>query len=916
MAADGGTRTATLLGRRRECQALDRLAAHVLAGGSRALVLRGDPGVGKTALLRYLAEQLAGWRIVSAAGVEWETEFAYSGLHQLCRPLLDGLEDLPLPQRAALATAFGLSSGPPPDRFLVALATLSLLAQSVRTEPLACIVDDAQWLDGPSAQVLAFVARRLGAERVALVIAARTGTGDDVLAGQPTMSLHGLNATDSRTLLLRNVHGGMDAAVVDRLVAESRGNPLALLELPRSWTAGGFGIPDGRPVAGKVEQSYVQRLGHLPPDTRLLVLAAAAEPVGDPALLQRAARQLGLDMTASAPAEDAGLLSVRRRVEFAHPLVRSAVYSAASTADRRRVHRALADATDARTDPDRRAWHRALGTAAPDEAVAAELERSAERAQARAGPAAAAAFLTRATELTPAPAVRARRALEAATASVRTGAFDGARTLLAIADDGPVDELQRAQMDLLRAQLALVSRRGNEAAPLLLAAAQRLEEVDSDLARDTYLDAFSAAQFAARLNDGVAVADLARAARRMSRANADPTPADLLLQAFTALPDDYAAAVPVSRRALAGLRDGFPATRSRPRLLWQGSVLALELWDDDSAHDLSSRHLQSVREAGALSELPLALSSFVPVLVFRGETQRAAALVEEARALQEAAGMAEAAYGALTYSAWRGLERETRELVEVKLREARSRREGIGIAVCEYVLAVLCNGRGHSDEALAAALGACADPAELVVHNWGLAELVEAATRAGRPDLAQDALHRLSSKALASGTEWALGMAARSRALLSDDGTAEHWYLDAVEHLGRARVRAELARTHLLYGEWLRTVDRGADADGRLTAAYEMFTAMGLDGFGDRARRALLAAGAVVPGSGNAVPDGLTPQEAHIARLARDGWSNPEIGEQLFLSARTVEWHLRKVFTKLGISSRRELRRVVPDPDA
>ena len=505
---------AELLGRRDECEALDRLVADVLAGSSRVLVLRGEAGVGKSALLAYLSGRVTGWQVASAVGVESEMDLAYSGLHQLCAPLLDHLDELPVPQRDALATVFGLSAGPAPDRFLVGLATLTLVAQAAEQQPLACIIDDAQWLDGASAQLLAFVARRLLAERVALVCAARTGIGDGVLARLPALEIRGLSDGDARPLLLGHVHGPIDAAVTDQIIAESRGNPLALLELPRTWQAagfaGGFGLPAGQPVAGKIEHSYIQRLRLLPADTQLLVLTAAAEPLGDPVLLRRAVGALGIDMLAAAPAVDAGLIQVRIRVEFAHPLVRSAAYRAADAADRRRVHSALADATDALTDPDRRAWHRARATSGPDEEVAVELEQSAGRAQARAGLAAAAAFLTRATELTPLPEARTRRALAAAFANVQAGAFESTRTLLTIARDGPVDELQRAQIDLVRAQMAFASSRGNEATLLLLAAAQRLQPLDLQLTRQTYLDAFSAAQFAARLNEGVGTAEVAR----------------------------------------------------------------------------------------------------------------------------------------------------------------------------------------------------------------------------------------------------------------------------------------------------------------------------------------------------------------------------------------------------------------------
>jgi DNA-binding CsgD family transcriptional regulator len=911
LAAEAGKRAARLLGRRSECEVLDRLVADVVAGASRVLVLRGDAGVGKSVLLGYLSERVAGWRVASAVGMESEMELAYSGLHQLCAPMLGHLGRLPVPQRDALATVFGLSAGPVPDRLMVGLATLTLVAEAAEQEPLICFVDDAQWLDHASAQILGFVARRLLAERVALVCAARTGSGDDVLAGLPALPIRGLGDSDARALLLANVHGPLDAAVCDQLVAESHGNPLALLELPRTWRAaglaGGFGLPESQPVASKIEQSYVRRLSTLPSDTQLLVLAAAAEPLGDPVLLHGAAEALGIDMAAAAPAVDAGLLQVRGRVEFAHPLVRSAAYRAAATHDRYRVHRALANATDAEADPDRRAWHRARATPGPDEEVAAELEASAGRAQSRGGLAAAAAFLTRATELTPDPTRRVRRARDAAFANVQAGAFDIARTLLTIARGGPVDELQRAQIDLVGAQLAFASSRGNEATPLLLAAARRLEPLNLELARQTYLDAFSAAQFAARLNAGVGVAEVARAARAAPRRSDDePTAGDLLLDAFSALTDDYDTAIPRCRDALQKLRGVNISTRERLRWLWQGCVLALELWDDESSYVLSERHLQIARKTGALSELPLALGSRTPILVFCGELSAAASLVEEARSVVEAMGVNEAPYGALTLAAWRGQAREARDLIEVTMREASSRGEGVGVAICEYTRAVLCNGLGQYEEALVAA-GSASEYQEVVAENWGLTELIESATRTGRTDLATDALHRLARKARASRTDWALGMVARSLALLSEED-AERRFRDAIQHLSRTRVRAELARARLLYGEWLRRANRRVDARGELNIAYEMFSAMGIEGFAERTRRELLATGATVRKRNVETHEDLTAQETQIARLARDGLSNPEIGAQLFISARTVEWHLRKVFTKLDISSRRQLR--------
>ena len=901
-----------LLGRRAECEALDALLTDALAGHSRVTVLRGEAGVGKTALLGYLSDRVDDWYVATAAGVESEMELAYSGLHQLCAPMLDRLERLPVPQRDALRTVFGLSLGPAPDRFLVGLATLTLFAEIAEQQPLVCVVDDAQWLDQASAQLLGFVARRLLAERVALVCAARTGIGDDILAGLPELPIGGISDSDARALLLDNLHGPLDAAVCDQIVTESHGNPLALMELPRTWdaadVAGGFGLPGSRAVISKIEQSYAQRLGLLSCETRLLVLATAAEPLGNPMLLYRAAESLGLDLAVAGPAEDAGLLNIGARVEFAHPLVRSATYRAAAGEDRERVHRALAEATDPEADPDRRAWHRARATNRPEEEVAAELERSAGRAHARGGLAAAAAFLTRATDLTPDPALRSERALAAAFANVEAGSFATTRRMLGIAHDGPVDELQRARLDMLRAHLAFASSRGNEATPLLLAAARRLEPLDLKLARETYLDAFSAALFGARLNTRVGVPEVAEAARAAPRPRDDEaTAADLLLDALVALADDYNAAIAPCRDALRKLSGDKISAEERLRWLWQGCVVALEVWDDESAYLLSYDSVRLARETGTLSELALALSARTPVLVFCGELSAAASAVADTQSVQEATGITSAPYGALILAAWRGDEREAHQLIESTIREAGARGEGIGLAIAEYARAVLCNGLGQYEKALAAARSA-SEHREMVAENWGLSELIEPAARTGRTDLATEGLNRLAEKARASGTDWALGIEARSRALLSDVATAEGLFREGIERLSRTRMRAELARTHLLYGEWLRRTNRRPDARAELDVAHEMFSAMGMEQFAERTRRELLAAGAIAHKRNAETHDDLTAQETQIARLARDGLSNPEIGAQLYLSPRTVEWHLRKVFGKLGISSRRQLR--------
>jgi DNA-binding CsgD family transcriptional regulator len=883
-----------------------------LAGHSRAAVLRGEAGVGKSALLGYLSDRVADWRVARAVGVESETELAYSGLHQLCAPMLDRLERLPVPQRDALATVFGQSSGPAPDRFLVALATLTLFAEIAEEQPLVCIVDDAQWLDRASAQILGFVARRLLAERVVLVCAARTGIGDDVLAGLPELPIEGLGDSDARALLLDNVHGPLDAAVCDQIITESHGNPLALLELPRTWRAadlaGGFGLPDSHPLVGKVEQSYARRLLLLPSDTRLVVLAAAAEPLGDPVLLHRAAELLGVELAAADPAVDAGLLKVGGRVEFAHPLVRSAAYRSAAAEDRHRVHRALAEATDAETDPDRRAWHLARATPGPGEEVAAELERSAGRAQARGGVAAAAAFLQRAVALTVDPARRAERALAAAQASLQAGAFDAALGLLATAEAGPLDEFQRARVDLVRAHVALGSGLGSDAPPLLLKAAKRLELFDLELARETYLNAWGAAALAG-VDD---LLEICRAVRALPPPAGDPRPVDLLLDGLALLvTEGSAAATATLQRTATALAD--MTADDVLRWGWTATAASAAVWDFEGMRAITARTVRLLRDAGALAQLPVPLAVLGALTVWSGDFADATSLIAEADNVAAVTGSPMAPLTALSLLARQGREAEASALIAETIAQAAAGGQGIAATNAHWAAAVLHNGLGRYDEAASAAQRAISYPFELLDSMWALPELVEAAARTGDAVLARDALERLAESTQPCGTDFGLGIEARSRALLSDGAAAGHLYREAIGRLSRTRLRPELARSHLLYGEWLRREGRRIDAREQLRTAHDMLVAIGMEAFAERAGRELLATGGRVPKRSDETRDQLTPQEEQIARLARDGLSNPEIGAQLFISARTVEWHLRKVFAKLGISSRRQLRAALPN---
>ena len=903
-------RRTRLRGRGRECAALDELIDGIRQGVSRSLVLRGAAGTGKTALLDYLVGSASQETVLRAVGVESEMELAFSGLHQLCGPVLADVDRLPTPQQAALATVFGLDTGPAPDPFLVALAALTLLSEVAERQPLICIVDDAQWLDAASAKILGFVARRLLAEPIAFVCALRTGSGDDVFDGLPVVTLGGLGDSDARALLLENVRGPIDAAVRDQIIADSHGNPLALIELPRTWPAtdlaGGFGLPASRRVDSKIEQSYAQRLALLPPDTQMLVLAAAAEPLGDPALLNHAAETLGLDMAAAGPALDASLLTLAARVEFAHPLVRSAAYRSAAPEDRHRVHAALAQATDPVTDPDRRAWHRARATASSDEDVAAELERSATRAQARGGIAAAAAFLERAAALSPDPANRARRALEAADAKQLAGAPEAASALLATAAEGPLDEREIALAERLRGQIALDLRRVREALPLLVEAAGRLESIDPRVARATYLEALGAAQITGR-SSGELVRRAAEAVRNMPPPHGPPGAFDLLLAGLAArITDGYAASAGVLKRALRVLRDEDGRTPQGAR--WPGfaRAVALDLFDDETCHAICSRSVELARERGALGVLPIALNYLAGLHSFEGQLDAAESLLEESDTIAEATGATQVRWAKLTLAGFRGDASALSALLAASTPAAIARGEDVLLTFGNHASAVLNNGLGNYQIALSAAESASAQD-QLTVSIWSLPELVEAAVRSGRSDAAAAAFQRLTERTQPANTELALGIEARSRALVSEGGAADILFQEAIERLSPTRLRPDLARAHLLYGEWLRRQKRRTVAREHLRVAYNHFTSMGMQAFAERAHRELVATGEQVHKRSVAARDDLTVQEAQIARLARDGLSNLEIGARLFLSQHTVAYHLRKVFGKLGIRSRREL---------
>ncbi|HWF56248.1 MAG TPA: LuxR C-terminal-related transcriptional regulator [Solirubrobacteraceae bacterium] len=901
-----------LLGREREREVLDRLLDGVRSGRGGVLVADGEAGVGKTALLEYTVAAAREFRIARTSGIEAEMQLPFAAVQQLCSPFLHFWGSLPEPQHEALGVAFGLKTGAShaaPNPFLVGLAVLGLLSEAAEERPLLVAVDDAQWLDHGSARALAFVARRLLAEKIALVFAVREPF--DLLTGLPELHVLSLGRRDARTLLESALPARLDEHVLELIVAETRGNPLALLELPRGLTptqlAGGFGLPAAVPLSASIEESFTRRLAGLPGDARRFLLLAAADPVGDPALVWRAAQQLGIPESVAETVEAEGLLELGARVVFRHPLVRSAVYRAAGLNERRAVHRALAEATDPVLDPDRRAWHRAQAASTPTEDVAAELERSAGRAQARGGLAAVAAFLERAAALTPEPTHRAQRLLAAAGAKRDAGDLEAALGLLVDVEVGVLDELASARVDLLRAQIALEQWRGADAGRLFLSAAKRLEPLDPDLARETYLEALAGAMSSDVEVVGGAPA-VAAAAQAAPSPTAPPRTVDVLLKAFAArLTDGYATAAPTLARALELLlaidvSNEDVGRRLSPSSGRDGNVVALEMWDDEAVHVLAARDVQVARDTGALVQLQFALSFLARSQMLAGELTAAALTIDEARSIAEATGSPALVNAPMILAAWRGNEAQASELIEATSEQAATRRWTSN----NYARSVLYNGLGRHDAARDAAWEAF-QPDPIGYGTYLVPELAEAASKTADRALLEFALDWLSRRTLVISSGWASGIETRVRALLSDGEVAETLYRQSIAHLSGTRARLELARTHLLYGEWLRRERRRLDAREHLRTALEAFTSLGAEAFARRAERELLATGERARKRTVDTLDQLTPRETQIARLAASGHTNREVAAQLFISASTVEYHLRKAFRKLGVKSRAQL---------
>ncbi|MFF4197954.1 AAA family ATPase [Nonomuraea sp. NPDC001831] len=880
---------ASLVGRREEIARVDALLDAARKGQGGALVLRGEPGIGKTSLLRH-AERAAGdFLVVRAFGAEFEMELPFAVLHQLCAPLLGDVAALPGPHRKALEIAFGLDTGTP-DPFLVGVATLGLLAEASPERPLLCLVDDAQWLDHASARALAFLARRVAGERVALLLSVREPYRLPEFGELPALELKGLSELDARALLAAAIRAPLDERVRDRILAEARGNPLALLELPRSaglaGMAGGFALPPS--VPGVIEQSFRARLELLSPQARLLLTVAAADPVGDPGLLWRAAERLGIE--ASAGTEAAALVEFGTRIRFSHPLARSAAYRAASAEDRRRAHEALAAVTDPAADPDRLAWHRAEATTGPDEQVAAELARSAARAQARGGLAATAAFLERSAALTLTPDLRTERVLAAAQAKLSVGAYDVAAELLTAAETAPLDQRQRARIDLLRGKLSFARRRGGEGpTTYLLSAAARLAGLDPAWSRACYLDAMETGILIGGLGPVVA------AARKAPPAPEPPTSADAVLDGLvTLVTDGHLAAAPVLGPAV-----GNPGDEVWARWPSMGFMLAVELWDHDALNGIPARVVAAGRESGSFHLLPIGLAMAATAAVHAGDFGAATEMISEEEAIAAATGAAPLVYPRIHLAAMRGRREEAAELFDSVL--AASQRMSLSV---QWATSVLNNGLADYRAALEAARQAVAH-GDLGLSGLALPELVEAAVRCGETDLAASALRTLSERARAGRQAWGLGVEAYSRALVTEDEDA---YREAVDHLDATPMAIYRARAHLLYGESLRRQGRRREARERLRTAHELLSDLGAQAFADRAAAELRATGEHARSRSSQASDQLTLQELHIARLVADGASSKEVAAKLFLSPRTVDAHLRNIFRKLGLTSRRQLR--------
>ena len=903
-----------LLGRRAECEKIDDVLAAVVRRESSALVIRGEAGIGKTALLDYAAQRASiHGRVLRASGVGSEMEMPFAGLHQLLLPILDLVALLPGPQRDAFEAAFGRRSGVPADRLMVALAALNLLSGAAESGPVFCVVDDAQWLDQASLHTLLFTARRLLAEPIGLVLAARGDAG--TFAGLPELPVDGLQDRDALRLLGSVVRGRLDPRVSRRILAETHGNPLAIVQLSRGLTAAelsaGFGPSAGLSLSGQIEQSFRRRYLQLSEPARRLLIVAAAEPLGDPSLLREAAAVAGLDDHAVASVDTDGLMVIGLHAQFEHPLARSAIYGAATADERQAAHRAIAQAIRPDADRDQRAWHRSQAATGPDDEIASELEAASGRALARGGLAASAALLERAGLLSKDPDEAVRRGSAAARATYEAGGPDRALELIAVLESerrGTVKPLERAMMTQLRGRITVSLGRPQDAISLLLEAALALRTLDATSSRATYLEALEATMYAGRFGPAGGLSAMADDVMALLPDPPDePGVVDFLLDGLlTWAIQGLAQAVPALRRALVGLSSSTVDTTALARWAWLAYHIAISMWDDDQWLALTERYRASVRAAGALSLLPSALLGSAGFEVRTGEFAAAEALLEDALDISTAIGSPPtAAVVTAAIAAWRGLRSETETAIDRVPRDGSA--NGVhDSTLANYCLAVLNNGLGEYAAALAAAR-ASAYEQQLALPVLLLPELIEAAAHLGDHGEAERALARLSADTTATGTHWGLGIEAYCRAILAHRDVAETLFREAIAHLDECRIAPFRHRARLAFGEWLRRERRRIEAREQLQTAYDGFTAMGADGFAERARRELVATGFSANRRDGQARDKLTPQELQVVRLATENASNQEIATQLFISPSTVSYHLGKAFRKLGINSRREL---------
>ena len=907
-----------LLGRSQERHRLANMLHSAQAGRGTALLIQGEAGIGKSALLDDLAANAGDVCVCRVAGVESEMELPFAALQHLCEPLLGHVVDLPILHRSTLEKVFGLTTGSPPDLFLVGMAVLDLIAAGTRSQTMLWLVDDAQWLDQASRQTVGFVCRRLRGERLAAVVAVRDTKGARDLTGLPQLRLQGLTRQDAGRLFDSVVTGPTDALVRDRIIAETRGNPLALLELPRSWTTAelveGFSESERVPGDLQLERAFAKRLGDLPVDTRRLLTLAAAEPKGDPALLWSAAKAIGLDWRAAGAAEAQGLVEFNQHVHFRHPLVRAAAYRTAPLQERLAAHVALAAATDPVDDPDRRAWHRASSTVAQDEHIALELEQSAERARARGGLVAAAAMLERAAALTPDPRLRDERTLAAARAQRAAGALASALRLLDTLDRAPRSGLRAAYVERLRGKIAFDQKRGVEAAELLLSAAGRLGPLDLSMARETHFEALAAAVWAAPQCSNDLVRKAAAAALELPTGDDGGSTSDLLMRALaTRITEGYAAAAPLLQGSLEAARAHHSAAADLDDLLWMAgnrmaAMLAAESWDFETSRLLAQRQVSATREAGALVQLQFALNFLANNFVLAGDVHAAEAVVDEERWLATITGVPPVAYGGMLVEAYREDPSISAPTVQGALAAATKAGEARAMAFLHYVNAVLGNGLGRHKDALLSARRVI-EGDTLGYQSFAIGELAEAAFQVGDRDQLREAVTWMGVRVEATPTSWALGMWARVQAFSEHSTAAEALYVQALEHFADTPLRIEVARSHLLLGEWLHREGMKERAGEHLRQALDAFREMSLGVFAKRALKGLIATQkrrthALVDDPGVH----LTHKELEITELARHGLSNREIGDRLYLSHRTVEWHLGNVFAKVGVASRRQLR--------